>query len=123
MTVQEAKEFFDGSDFSDASKAKIAQILAAKDMEVLDDETTDQIKAVMEEELEADFQEAGVDLSDDPEAQAELAKYNAELEQIEKDLADDMASVDKELKDLDGMRKEVMKVSDEMDADAIKQSM
>ena len=77
----------------------------------------------MEEELEADFQEAGVDLSDDPEAQAELAKYNAELEQIEKDLADDMAYVDKELKDLDGMRKEVMKVSDEMDADAIKQSM
>jgi NifU-like protein involved in Fe-S cluster formation len=121
MTIQEAQHFFETCDFSEASKAKILELLNGKT--ALDLATITQIKAVMQEELDADFKEAGIDEDNDPVLKDIRGQYAKKLEEIDLELQEDMAFVETELAELDKARKEVMQISDEMEADAIKQTI
>ncbi|MEI7709244.1 MAG: hypothetical protein WCI76_00850 [bacterium] len=121
MTIQELKDFFAKSDFSEASKAKIMSILDGK--KEVGNEVFSQVKAVMQEELDKDFNDAGVDVSNNPEAQAAKKEYDEKLDGITNELNDDVAFVEKELTDLEVMRKQVIKASDDLEADKIRQDV
>ena len=121
MDIQEAREFFADSDFSAHTKKKIAAVL--KRAAVLDIFTTEKVKALMQEELERDFAETGVDISDDPRVKKAGKKYKDDLEKIGKETKDDAAFVEKELTKLDSVRKQVVKTKDTMAADVIRKSM
>ena len=121
MTIQETRDFFANSDFSEASKQKIAELLEGKDG--IDFGMTEQIRSIMQEELDVDFIEAGITDADVPDAAALKADYDAELAQIESELDGDMQFVEGELAELDAMRKDVMKISDEMEADDIRKTL
>lgn len=121
MNIQELKDFFIKSDFSDGTKSVIASILSDK-TEVTPGLVA-QVKDVLQKELDADFKEMGVDTTNDVEAQKVEQEYMNELNTIEKDLNSDMDFVEKELGELEETRKQVLKISDEMEADVIKQSI
>jgi hypothetical protein len=125
MNIQELKDFFAKSDYSEETKSVIAQVLADK-IEVTPG-LVSHVKDILQKELDSDFKELGVDAANDPELQKAEKEYIAELDTIEKDLKSDMGFVEKELKDLEDVRKEVTKISDEIEADKlagnIKQSM
>ena len=121
MNIQELKDFFINSDFTDETKATIAGILSDK-TEVTPGLTAN-IKDILQKELDIDFKELGVDATNDPEAQKLEQEYTQELDVIEKDLNDDMAFVEKELGDLEETRKQVLKISDEMEAEEIKKTI
>lgn len=121
MTIQELKDFFSKSDFSETSKSKIMSILDGK--EKLGNEIFSQIKSVIQEELDSDFNDAGVDISSSPEAQVAKKDYDEKLDKIASELNEDMNFVENELKDLEEMRKQVIKAGDDIKADKIRQSM
>jgi len=121
MNIQELKDFFIASDYGEETKAVLAGILADKT------EVTPglifQVKDILQKELDADFKELGLDPVNDPEAQKIEKEYVEVLDTIEKDLGEDMEFVEKELNELEEVRKKVAKISDEMEADKIKQSI
>lgn len=121
MNIQELKDFFIASDYSDKTKSEIAQVLSGK-IEVTPGLFA-QVKDILQKELDADFKELGVDVTNDPEAQKIEKEYVDELDTIEKDLNEDMAFVEKELKELDETRKQILKISDEMEAEEIKKKI
>ena len=121
MNIQEAREFFADSDFSPETKRKIAKLLENKT--VLDEFTTESIKALMQMELEKDFKEAGVEILHDPEAEEVEKEYKNDLETIEKEMKEDQDFVDTELKKLDNARKRILKTSEDMAADVIRKTM
>lgn len=121
MTIQELKDFFSKSDFSEASKSKIMSILEGK--EELGNEVFSQIKVVMQEELDNDFKEAGVDISNDPSMQQIQKEYDDGLNKIESELKEDMSFVENELKHIEELRQQVTKIGDTIEADKIAQSI
>lgn len=121
MNIQELKEFFINSDYSDETKATLASILSDK-TEVTPG-LTSQIKDVLQKELDADFKEMGVDVKNDVLAQKIEKEYVEELNTIEKDLNNDMEFVEKELGELEETRKQILKISDEMEAEEIKKTI
>jgi hypothetical protein len=121
MTIQELKDFFKKSDYSEETKSAINIVLA--DKTELTPGLFAEVKNILQKELDADFNELGIDLANDPEAQKIEKEYDAELDAIEKELDNDMKFVEKELKDLEEMQKKVSKASDEMEVDKLKQSM
>lgn len=125
MNIQELKDFFVKSSYSNGTKSVISGILADK-TEVTPG-LVSEIKDVLQKELDSDFKELGVDMANDPEMQKIEKEYVEALDVIEKDLNEDMNFVEKELKDIEEIRKQVTKVSDEIEAtqiaDKLKQSM
>lgn len=121
MNIQELKDFFIKSDFSDSTKSVIASILADK-TEVTPGLVA-QVKDVLQKELDTDFKEMGVDATNDVEAQKIEKEYMDELNTIEKDLNSDMDFVEKELGELEETRKQILKISDEMEAEEIKKTI
>lgn len=120
MTIQEAKEFFATSDFSEETKKKIAAVFEGK--RALDEKVLTAVKALMQEELNKDFAESGVTLTEAQENEA-AGIYAKELEKVDTELAEDTKFVETELKALDDVRKKMMTVSDAIDADAIRASI
>ncbi len=118
MNIQELKDFFIASEYSDETKKIIAAILSDK-VEATP-EMIFQIKEILQNELDADFKEAGVDITGDPEAEIIEKEYAEELDLIEKDLNSDMEFVEKELNELDELNTKVQEISDEMEAGEIK---
>lgn len=121
MNIQELKDFFSKSDYSNDTKSIINEVLADK-TEVTPG-LISEIKNILQKELDADFEELGVNGKDTPEFQAMEKEYTEALDTIDKDLASDMEFVDKELKELDEIKKKIAKASDEMEADRIRQSI
>jgi hypothetical protein len=121
MNIQEAQEFFADSDFSGDTKKKIASLLKGKS--VLDVGTTNAIKALMQEELDKDFSEAGVEILHDTQVEEVEKEYKADLEKIEQNIKEDQVFVETELDKLEVVRKRVMKTSDDMAVKAIQQSI
>ncbi len=121
MNIQELKEFFVKSDYSDSTKDAINKILIDKT------EVTPglifQVKDILQTELDLDFKELGVDGPNNPEVQELEKEYIKTLDTIQKDLDGDMNFVEKEFTELEELRKNVLKSSDEMEAEKIKQSM
>ena len=125
MNIKELKDFFANSAYSNDTKSIINGILM---------ETTEvtpglisQVKDVLQKELDVDFQELGVDAENDPELQKIEQEYVEALDNIENDLNSDMGFVEKELKELEEIRKKVIRSSDDVEAvqmaDKLKQSM
>ncbi len=121
MNIQELRDFFINSDYSAETKSILSSILSEK-TEVTPGLTI-QIKDVLQKELDADFKELGVDATNDIEAEKIEKEYTEQLDTIEKDLNDDMEFVEKELAELEETRKQVLKISDEIEAEKIKQSI
>ena len=121
MTIEEAREFFAGTDFSAETKEKIEAILSAAT--TLGHFEIFEIKRLMQEELDKDFAEAGVDISQNGEAQAAQAVYTAAMKNVESGFEDDVAFVETEIDALDQIRKKVAAVSDGLAANAIKNSI
>jgi len=121
MNIQQLKDFFSASDYSDKTKSEISQILSDKT------EVTpglfSQVKDILQKELDSDFKEMGIDATNEPELQKIEKEYIEELDKIEEDLGNDMNFVEKELNDLEEMRKQVSKVSEEIEINNIKQSI
>ena len=125
MNIQELKDFFVKSDYSDDTKSVIAQVLADK-TEVTPG-LVSEIKDILQKELDSDFEKLDGDVANDPEIKKAEKEYIATLDTIDKDLNSDMSFVEKELKDLEDMRKKVVIASDDAKAsqmaDNLKQSM
>lgn len=121
MNIQELKDFFIASDYSDETKTLLAGILSDK-MEVTPG-LIFQVKDVLQAELDVDFKELGIDVENNPEAQKIEKEYIGELDEIEKELGKDVDFVENELKELDKTRKQVLKISDEMEAEEIRKSI
>jgi len=121
MNIQELKDFFSKSDYSDETKSVISKLIADK-TEVTPG-LVSQIKDILQKELDSDFEELRVDVKNEPEFQKIEKEYAETLDAIEKDLNADMDFVEKELNELDEIRKKIVQVSDEMDADKIRQSI
>lgn len=121
MTIQEAQQFFAGSGFSAETKQKIAELLSSK--ETLDPYTVLEVKALMHEELAQDLDKEGIDVSKNPEVKALENDYDEKLKKIDLEMKHDVAFVESELDELEKIRKQVMQVSDSLDADAIRASM
>ena len=121
MTIQELRDFFAKSDYSVETKAAIEDIV--KDATELTPGIVFQVKDVLQKEIDADFEVLGVDFAGDPKVQEIQKEYDTTLESIEKDLTDDMNFVESELGELDEIRKEVMAVSDEMEAEELKKTI
>jgi len=121
MNIQELKDFFSKSDYSDETKSMLNGVLADK-TEVTPG-LISEIKDILQKELDADFEELGVSGIDTPEYKALEKDYVDALDNIDKDLAKDMEFVDTELKELDEIRKKIAKASDEMEADRLRNSM
>jgi len=112
MDIEELRQFIETSDFSPETKQKISIILAGK--AVLDYDTYAGVKEILQQELDHDFDEAGVgDLSDDPEAQEIESAYESEMENINTTMQEDMDFVDQETAKLDEMNNEINKISEE----------
>ncbi len=121
MTIQEAKEFFAGSEFSDETKGKINAVLNGA--QALGPNQILEIKALMQAELNRDFEETGADFSAVPEIAAADAEYAKKMGDMEREFAEDTAYAETELAALDEIRKKVAAVSDKLQADAIKQTI
>ena len=121
MNIQELKDFFAASNFSEETKATIAGILADKT------EATPglifQIKDILQKELDTDIKELDLDEASDPETQKIEKEYVEALDKIESDLGKDMEFVEKGMNDLEDLRKQVVKVEEEMEIEKIRQSI
>ncbi|MEI6316510.1 MAG: hypothetical protein WCO65_02165 [bacterium] len=114
MDIQELRQFIETSDFTPETKHKISVILAGK--AVLDYDTYAGVKEVLQQELDNDFDEAGVgDLSDDPEAQALEDEYESNMEDINTKMQEDLNFVDQETKKLNEINTQVHAMSNETD--------
>ena len=114
MDIEELRQFIETSDFTPETKHKISVILAGK--AVLDYDTYAGVKEILQQELDNDFDEAGVgDLSDDPEAQELEAEYESNMEDINATMQEDMNFVNQETKKLNDMNDRINKMSDEVD--------
>lgn len=121
MTTEEFKKFIASSSYSEDGKAKMVKLLAGE--EEVSPEAFTQIKEIMQAELDKDFINAGVDVSNDPEAKAIEEEYEKTLDEIEAELGKDMAFVETELNELEKLRKQVVEVEEGMAADKIKESI
>jgi hypothetical protein len=70
------------------------------------------VRDIIQAEIDADFAELGI-TNDDPEIQALDAELAANLESVQKELDEDMAYVDRELNELDSMRKQVTQIEEQ----------
>ena len=98
MDIEELKQFIESSDFTPETKQKIAVMLSGK--AVLDYDTYAGVKEILQQELDSDFKEAGIDLSDDPEAQNAEKKYELALEEIESSMEEDTQFIEEKTKNL-----------------------
>lgn len=121
MDIQELKNFVSECEFSQETKNKINQLLEGKTE--LDTETIESIKVLMQAELDREFSEDDADIANDPKVKEIEKAYEVELKNIESDLKNDMIFVDSELKELETIRKQVAKTSDDVAANAIRDSI
>ena len=108
MDIEELKQFIDASDFTPETKQKVSIVLAGK--AVLDYDTYAGVKEILQQELDSDFKEAGVDLTNDTEAQGIEKKYEAALEEIDASLIEDEKFIENETKRLDEISDRIQKI-------------
>ena len=101
MDIEELKQFIEASEFTPETKQKITIVLAGK--AVLDYDTYAGVKEILQQELDNDFKEAGVDLTGDPEAENLEKAYEAELAEIDASLEEDNAFIEEKTKSLGDM--------------------
>ncbi len=114
MDIQELRQFIEASDFSPETKQKVAVILAGK--AILDYDTYASIKDILQQELDNDFESAGVDVSEDPEVKQAEAEYQAELEDINKEIEEDGAYIDQEMQKIEEIKQRIDKIDSDIKA-------
>jgi DNA-binding transcriptional MerR regulator len=121
MNIQELRDFFVNSDYSEETKTILGEVL--NDKEEVTPGLIYQVKDILQKELDADFEDLGVNIDDNEEAKQALKEYNETLDTIKNNLEEDTTFVEKELNELEEVRKTVSKISDEMEIAKIKQSI
>lgn len=96
MDIQELRQFIADSEFTPETKQKVSVLLAGK--AVLDYDTYNAIKEILQQELDGDYEREGIDLTDDPEMIEVEAKYKEELERMDEEMAEEIAYADNEEK-------------------------
>ncbi len=121
MTIEEAKAFFESTDFSAETKAEIMRVLEGK--EELGYSEVAKIKIIMQMELNRDLEAAGLDYSENSAIKRAEAAHAENLRKIEAELAADVAFVESELAALDDARKKAMAIEDQLAVQALKESI
>ncbi len=121
MTTQELLSFISESPLSDATKAAAKAILAGYDVVTL--ELQGQIKELIQAELDADFEAAGITLPDSSDVQAAQKEFSDASAAVDAELDADMAFVQGQMNELDALKKQVDTTLDEMEADQIKKDL
>jgi hypothetical protein len=110
MNISELTNHIESSELSDATKQKISALLQGQTEVTAELEAS--VRDIIQAEIDADFAELGI-TNDDPEIQALDAELAANLESVQKELDEDMAYVDRELNELDSMRKQVTQIEEQ----------
>lgn len=109
MTITELTQKITESVLSDDSKQKILAVIQSHTE--ITPELEDQIKELIEEEIDKDLDELE-EGDDDPELETAHNEHSAELEQIESELNEELAEVEQELRELDQVRADISKAED-----------
>jgi|JI10StandDraft_1071094.scaffolds.fasta_scaffold511765_2 hypothetical protein len=120
MNITELLQKIQTSPLSDATKQSVAAILAGHDTLTIELEA--QVQNIIQEEIERDFADLGVD-TDTPELHALDEQLAKELQSVDDELSEDMAYVDGELAELDKMRKELNSLEDQQKINDLKEEM
>lgn len=100
-------------------KQKIFALLADHD---LDSETSEQIKDIIQEDIDSD-ESVPMTADDQKEIDSATEELSRDLTKIEKDLDEDMAFVDKEMNDLETTVKDLGESVDKAKIASIKSTM
>ncbi len=119
MNKQEFIEKIKASSLSDENKQKILSLLSEKE---LDFETKEQIKELIQMDIEASTKDHLAE-EDHQEIASATEEMSQELSGIEKDLTEDMQFVENEMNDLVTMVSDLDKIADQMSIDQIKASI
>lgn len=109
MTIAELTQKITDSVLSDEAKQKIFAVMQSFS-EVTED-LEEQIKELIQEDIDRDLA-ALEEGDDDSELAAAHAAHAAEIDQIESELNDELAEVERELGELDQMRAEISSAED-----------
>lgn len=120
MNITELLQKIQASPLSDATKQSVAAILAGHDTLTIELEA--QVQNIIQEEIERDFAELGVN-ADTPELNAIDDQLAKDLQSVDDELSEDMAYVDGELAELDKMRKELNSLEDQQKINDLKEEM
>ena len=112
MDIHELEQFIEASEFTQETKKKVAIILAGK--AVLDYDTYAAIKEILQQELDADFEKAGVDVSSDPDVQNAEAQYQAELDRLNAEIEEDERFIAEETKKLEAVTGEIKQIENQI---------
>ncbi|MES2930487.1 MAG: hypothetical protein V4665_01755 [Patescibacteria group bacterium] len=119
MNKQEFIEKIKASSLSEESKGKIISLLSEKELNF---ETKEEIKDIIQTDIEASTQ--GITTAeDDQEIATVTTQLSDELSTLEKDLTQDMEVVENEMKDLATMASDLDKIADHAEIDQIKNSI
>ena len=119
--IQKAVSFIEISDFSENAKLKMKKVLEGKT--VMTPGLSNEIKEIMQNEIDQDFDEQGVDVSAEPETQEIQKKYDSALVKIETDLAEDQKFVEEQIGEVEKTSKELAKIEDELKAEEIRKKL
>ena len=119
--IQKAVSFIEISDFSETAKIKMKKVLEGKT--VMTPGLSNEIKDIMQKEIDNDFDEQGVDVSAEPETQEIQNKYDSALVKIENDLAEDQKFVEEQIGQIEKTSKELSKIEDELKAEEIRKKL
>ncbi|MBP9821296.1 MAG: hypothetical protein KBC98_00210 [Candidatus Pacebacteria bacterium] len=121
MTTQELLDFIQNSPLSAETKAAAKVMLGGYDVVTL--ELQGKIKELIQSELDADFDTAGIMLPDSAEVQAAEKEFSDDAAAVDASLDADMTFVQTQIDELDALKKQVDKTLDEMEADQIKKDL
>lgn len=120
MNITELLQKIQASPLSDATKQSVVAILAGH--ETLTVELEAQVQNIIQEEIERDFADLGID-ADTPELHAIDEQLAKDLQSVDDELSEDMSYVDGELAELDKMRKELSALEDQQKINDLKEEM
>lgn len=104
MTISELIQKITDSVLSEEAKQKI--IVLAQGYSEVTPELEEEVKSLIQEDIDKDLAELGADETD-PEIEAAEAKLHEELDGIEAELESGLAEVDQDLAELDQMRADI----------------
>ena len=110
MDIEELKQFIEASEFTPETKQKVWIVLAGK--AVLDYDTYAGVKEILQQELDKDFKEAGVDLDGDLEAEKIQKEYETSLAEIDASVEEDNMFIKAQTESLDGMADKLNAISE-----------
>jgi len=112
------------SDIDSLLKDKIMELVNANEGEELSFDTTEKIKDVLQGGLDAIFAKEGIELDqNDPEVKAATETFEAEMDKVEKDLAEDVELVNDSLNQLEKAAADLDVIAEEVKTDEVRSQL